>query len=64
MKTVKLLFYPLAKSESDELMVNDDELLVKELHFNSKVSDDEIVNHLNTLSNVVYLVSYTIKVTE
>lgn len=49
MKTIKLLFYPLMRGDDDELVINFDELLIKELYFDDKKTNEEIENHINLM---------------
>lgn len=64
MKTVRLLFYPLQRldDESDLMQINFDELLIKELHYPSKISNDEINDQIERLRNfqVVWVDSWNI----
>lgn len=37
------------RGDDDELVINFDELLIKELYFNSKKTNEEIENHINLM---------------
>ena len=68
MKTVRLLFYPLENSynikmQEDELTVNFDELLIKNLYFPDLTTPAQIEIEMQRLQSfgVVWVDSWTIK---
>ena len=64
MKTLRLRFYPLKqdRKDSDSIIINFDEYLVKDVYFSSSKSDEDIVRHLEMLESmhVIWIDSWDI----
>ena len=62
MKNVMILFYPLMRGDNDELVINFDELLIQELYFDSKKTNEEIENHINLIRSfdIIHIDSWRI----
>ena len=50
------------RGDEDELVINFDELLIKELYFNDKKTNEEIENHINLIRsfNIIHVDSWRI----
>ncbi len=62
MKTLRLRFYPLMRDDDDEIVINFEEYLSKDIHFTSKTSNDEIIQRIQALEhmNVIWIDSWEI----
>jgi hypothetical protein len=64
MKTLRLRFYPLKqdRKDSDSIIINFDEYLIKDVYFSSSKSDEDIVRHLEMLESmhVIWIDSWDI----
>jgi len=62
MRTLRLRFYPLMRDEDENIVINFDEYLSRDIYFSSKTSNDDIIKRIEALEHmqVIWISSWDI----